>query len=86
MLAVLRSQSQITIPAPVISSLGLKEGDQFDIFEDNGKISMIPVAVYPRDYVEQLQKETTELKNNIKSGKQNVFENVDDLIMALENS
>lgn len=46
MLTVLRSQSQVTIPAPVISSLGLKEGDQLEIFADNGIISMIPVTVY----------------------------------------
>ena len=63
--AVLRSHSQITIPAPIISRLGLKEGDQFEIFEDNGTISMIPVAVYPDAYVEQLRRETAELRDNI---------------------
>lgn len=86
MLAVLRQHSQITIPAHVISSLGLKEGDQLDIFEDNGKISMIPVAVYPHDYVEQLRRENSELRANIKAGKQPVFESVDALIDALEHS
>ncbi|MBQ2615544.1 MAG: AbrB/MazE/SpoVT family DNA-binding domain-containing protein, partial [Synergistaceae bacterium] len=74
--AVLRSHSQITISAPVVSSLGLKEGDQLEIFADNGKISMIPVAVYPDDYVEQLRRETAELRDNIKSGKQPVFDSV----------
>ncbi|MBQ7544026.1 MAG: AbrB/MazE/SpoVT family DNA-binding domain-containing protein [Synergistaceae bacterium] len=84
--AVLRSHSQITIPASVISSLGLKEGDQLEIFADNGTISMIPVAVYPVDYVEQLRKETAELRDNISSGKQPVFDSVDAMIEALEKS
>ena len=84
--AVLRSHSQITIPAPVVSSLGLKEGDQLEIFADNGKISMIPVAVYPDAYVEQLRRETAELRDNLASGKQPVFESVDALIDALEKS
>ena len=82
--AVLRSHSQITIPAPIVSSLGLKEGDQLEIFADNGKISMIPVVIYPDDYVEQLRKEIAELGDNIKSGKQRVFDSVDALIDALE--
>ena len=31
MLTVLRPKSQITIPSTIISSLGLKEGDQLDM-------------------------------------------------------
>ena len=38
MLTVLRSQSQVTIPDPVISSLGLKEGGQLEIIAENGII------------------------------------------------
>ena len=34
MLAVLNSQSQITIPASIVSNLGLKGGDTFEIFDD----------------------------------------------------
>ena len=83
---MLRSNSQITIPAPVISSLGLKEGDKLEIFADNGKISMIPVAVYPDDYVEQIRREAEKLRDNIKSGKQPVFNSIDDLIDSLEKS
>ena len=47
---------------------------------------MIPVAVYPVDYVEQLRKETAELRDNISSGKQPVFDSVDAMIEALEKS
>ncbi len=86
MLAVLNPHSQITIPAPVVTSLGLKEGDQLEIFADDGMIRMIPVAVYPDDYVAQLMKETADLKDNITSGKQTVFDSVDEMIDALEKS
>ena len=86
MITVLRSHSQITIPASIVSNFGLQEGDQLEIFADNGKISMIPVAVYPDDYVEQLRKETAELRDNVSSGKQPVFDSVDAMIEALEKS
>ena len=46
---------------------------------------MVPVAIYPKKYVEKLQKEVNELKNNIKSGKQKTFSNVDEMISSLEN-
>ena len=85
MLAVLSPQSQITIPAPIISNLGLKAGDQFEIFEDDGIIRMIPVVVYSEKYVEELNSEIKTLKANIKSGKQPVFNSVDALIDSLEN-
>ena len=84
MLTSLSSKSQITIPAPIISQLGLKEGDQFEIFEDKGMISIIPVKVYPKEYIDSLISEITELKNNIKSGKQPIFDNVNALFDALD--
>ena len=85
MLAELRTRSQITIPKQIVMSLGLSKGDQFDIFEKDGMVCMVPVAIYPKKYVEKLQKEVNELKNNIKSGKQKTFSNIDDMISSLEN-
>ena len=65
MLTVLRPKSQITIPSSVISSLGLKEGDQLDVYEDAGSIRIMPVAVYPKEYVNRLRSEIDQLKENI---------------------
>ena len=48
MVTVLRAKSQITIPSAIVASLDLKEGDQLDIFEENGSIRIVPVAVYPK--------------------------------------
>ena len=84
MLAVLRPKAQITIPSSIISALGLKEGDQLDIYEDAGSIRMMPVVVYPKAYVNQLQTEISNLKENISKGKQPVFDNIDALIDKLE--
>jgi len=36
MLTQLRGRSQITIPKSIIETLGLKEGDNFDIEIENG--------------------------------------------------
>ena len=86
MLTVLRSKSQITIPSHIVAALGLAEGDQLDIFEDAGSIRIVPVAVYPKAYVEQLRREVSLLKENIASGKQPVFDSVDALIEKLEDA
>ena len=86
MLTVLRPKSQITIPSAIVMQLGLKEGDQLDIYEDNGTIRMMPVAVYPKAYVDQLNDEIAQLKTDIKNGKQPVFDNIDALIEKLEEA
>ena len=86
MLTVLRAKSQITIPSAIVMRLGLKEGDQLDIYEENGSIKMMPVAVYPKAYVNQLNVEIAQLKSDIKSGKQPVFDNIDALMEKLDEA
>lgn len=85
MIMELRKKSQITIPKELINSLGLKEGDKLDVTEKDGAIQIIPVAVYPKQYVEELKAEILEIKENIAKGKQPIFDNVDDLFEHLEN-
>ena len=53
MLTELHAKSQITIPKELVDRLGLSEGDKLDIYEHDGLISIMPVAVYPNDYVEK---------------------------------
>lgn len=84
MLAELRTKSQITLPKDIVNSLGLSEGDKFDIFERDGIIYIRPVAVYPKAYVETLQNEITQLKADIRSGKQLTFDSIDALMKKLE--
>ena len=86
MLAELRTKSQITLPKEIVSSMGLSEGDKLEVYQKDGVIYMVPVTVYPRNYVDELQQEIAQLKENIKAGKQPVFDSIDALIGKLEES
>ena len=84
MLAELRPKSQITIPKDIVASLGLSEGDKLEIYEKDGTIYMVPVAVYPKKYIEELHSEMKQIKEDIDSGKRPVLNNIDDLMKNLE--
>lgn len=84
MLAELRQKAQITIPKELVVKLGLSEGDKLDIFEKDGFICMMPVAVYPKKYLEELREEISDVKAKIASGEQPVFDSVDALFEKLE--
>ncbi len=85
MLAELRTKSQITIPKEIVATLGLAEGDQLEVYEKDGIICLMPVTVYPKKYVDEIQGEITKLKNDIESGKKPVFDSIDSLFDRLEN-
>ncbi len=81
MLAELRSRSQITIPADIIKSLGVSEGDKFEIVEKDGGIFLCPVVVYPRDKMialAKLLKDAEKEKNN-----QKVFSSAEDMFLDM---
>ena len=84
MLAELRQKAQITIPKEIIVKLGLSEGDKLDIFEKDGSICLMPVAVYPRNYLSELKEEIRDVNAKLASGKQPVFDSVDALFDKLE--
>jgi AbrB family looped-hinge helix DNA binding protein len=84
MLAELRAKSQITIPKEVVAKLGMHEGDKLEVVEKDGVIQLIPVAVYPKKYVEELEKEISDIKKKLADGTQPTFSNVDELFDALE--
>ena len=80
----LRKKSQVTIPKDVIRKLKLHEGDKFEITEKNGVIYMIPVSIYPKKYVEELEKIAAHTKHGIEDGSIPVFDNVDDMFNSLD--
>lgn len=84
MLAELRRKSQITIPKEIIVKLGLSEGDKLEIFEKDGSICIMPAAVYPKKYLDELQEEIRNVKANLACGEQPVFDNIDALFERLE--
>ena len=83
MITELRAKSQITLPKSIVSSLGISEGDKLDIFEKDGMICIVPVVVYPKKYLDELQDEINQLKENINNGKQPVFDNLEALFDKL---
>ena len=84
MLTELRPKSQVTIPKDIITKLGLSEGDTLDIYEKDGAICIMPVMVYPKKYMDDLQREIENIKSKIASGQQPVFDNIDALFESLE--
>lgn len=77
MLAEIRGRSQITIPAEIIKSLGISEGDKFDVIEKDGGIFLCPVVVYPKDKILKIAKIIKESETDTKA--QKVFDSVEDL-------
>ena len=84
MLAELRQKSQITIPKEIVSRLGLNEGDKLEVTENNGMICIMPVAVYPKKYLDELRGEIETAKAKIASGEKPVFNSIDALFAGLE--
>ena len=84
MLAELRAKSQVTIPKELVDRLGLSEGDKLEISEVDGMICIVPVAVYPKRYLDELYEEIQAAKAQIEAGQQPVFDTVDALFARLE--
>jgi AbrB family looped-hinge helix DNA binding protein len=84
MLTELRTKSQITIPKDIVKHLGLAEGDKLDVVEKDGVIQIIPVAVYPKKYLEELRGEIDEAKARVAAGEQPTFDSVDALFDMLD--
>ena len=84
MLVELRTKSQVTIPKKLVTKLGIKEGDKFEITEKDGVIQLIPIIVYPKKLIEELREEIKEVKAKVASGTQPTFDDIDSMIDELE--
>lgn len=84
MIIELRQKSQITIPSEYIKKLSLNAGDKFEAVVKDGALMLIPVTVYPKKYVEDLENELSLLKKQIKSEETPVFNNLDDMFASLD--
>lgn len=84
MLVELKAKSQVTIPKDIVNSMELNQGDQFEVIEDNGKIVLVPVSIYPEHVIKNLKAEVKEIKESIKNGTQPVFDSIDSLFEELD--
>ncbi len=86
MITELRKKSQVTIPKELVMKLGLKEGDKLEVIERNGMIQIMPVAVYPKKYLDELKEEISDIKARIHAGEQPTFDSVDELFTHLDGN
>ncbi|WP_311480687.1 AbrB/MazE/SpoVT family DNA-binding domain-containing protein [uncultured Anaerococcus sp.] len=84
MLVELKAKSQVTIPKDIVNSMDLSQGDQFEVIEDNGRIVLVPVAIYPEHVIKELKAQVEEIKENIKNGDQPIFDSIDSLFEELD--
>lgn len=84
MLVELKAKSQVTIPKDIVQSMELNQGDQFEVTEDDGKIVLVPVAVYPEHVIRSLKAKVKEIKESIEKGNQPVFDSIDSLFEELD--
>lgn len=77
MLVEMRGRSQITIPSEIVKSLGVKEGDKFDVIEKDGGIFLCPVVVYPKKEMLRIAKLIKETESEYKSGELKAYDDVD---------
>ncbi|AZR02750.1 AbrB/MazE/SpoVT family DNA-binding domain-containing protein [Trueperella pyogenes] len=85
MLVELKAKSQMTIPKQIMSELGLSIGDQFEAVVQDGNIVLIPVVVYPKARIEELNRLADEARTELQSGTSRKFSNVEDLISFLHD-
>ncbi|MDR0975217.1 MAG: AbrB/MazE/SpoVT family DNA-binding domain-containing protein [Ruminococcus sp.] len=86
MLSEMRARSQVTMPKEIVVSLGLKDGDKFEVFEKDGMICFMPVAVYPKSYVEKLKTIADKAVGEFESGEIKGYTNMDELIADLNKN
>ncbi len=86
MLAELKDKSQVTIPKSVVKELGLNRGDMFDVVVDNGVVMLIPVVVYPKAKVEELEALASAARKSAKTGDAVIYDEVEDLIADLHKA
>lgn len=84
MLVELKAKSQVTIPKDIVNYLKLDQGDKFEIIEQDGKIILIPVAVYPEKVIRDLKSSVDEIRESIKNGTQPMFDSIDALFEELD--
>lgn len=84
MLVELKAKSQVTIPKDIVKSMKLNQGDKFDVIEENGKIILVPVAIYPEHVIKKLKSEVNEIKKSIENGDQPIFDSIDSLFTELD--
>lgn len=84
MIAELREKGQITIPKEIVKALALSKGDRFEVIEKDGAIMLVPVVVYPKNYVDSIRSELHETIAKYEAGELTAFDDIDNMLNSLE--
>lgn len=85
MIVEIGKKSVITLPKDATKKLKLKDGAVLDVKIEDGCIKLIPVSVYPKEYIEKLKKELVDMKKKAEAGQEAPFSNIDEIILKLSN-
>ena len=85
MMIEMRARSQITLPNEIIKSLGLSEGDKFEVMERDGGVFLCPVVVYPKAKLEKIAKIIKDHEKNPSAAFESVEDMFKDIGISLED-
>jgi AbrB family looped-hinge helix DNA binding protein len=77
--AEMRARSQITIPSEITKRMGIREGDMFEIVEQDGGVFLCPVVVYPKAKLERI----AEIIRDHESNPSAIYDSVEDMFADL---
>lgn len=49
--------------------MDIKQSNHFEAIENNGKLELVPAAIYPDHVIKELKAQVKDLKESIKNGK-----------------
>lgn len=77
----------MTIPSKIVKKMGLVQGDMFDVVaKDDGTIVLVPVVVYAKERVKELEALAKQAKMDLHDDKLPVYNTADEAISALHAS
>lgn len=86
MLTELKDKSQVTIPSKIVKELGLVRGDMFDVIIHDGAIELVPVVVYPKSKIEELERLATASHEEYLQGEGTTYNDIDQALDALHKA
>lgn len=76
----------MTIPKRIVEEIGLRQGDLFEVVIVEGEIRLVPVVVWPKARVEELEREGALARREREAGTSMVYDDVDSLVADLHKA
>lgn len=79
------AEGTIKIPREMMRECDLHEGEDVELFAEGNTIRIVPTVTYPDEYLDTIEAELEEFHKLNAQGKIPVYDNIDDLMDALNN-